>query len=289
MSRKASSRESNCVWDKPVKACIWRSSRMCRPIGGLPLWFFEDSLPHLLLRNNSTVETMVGPVQLERPYFYCRRCRVGCYPFDEALGVVAGCKQLDMQQAVVHLVTEVPYDTAQSLFGNLTGMTCGSERMHTVTNQVGEKLTVLDVAPSREEILRRIASVSAGRFRRPVLVLGIDGAYVPTRPDSAREPQEGRRHTRAKRAQWRGQWRDAKGLRFYLLDGERIVHVLSWHQVQSDEQLGAALKQIKEAGVIPEEQVRKPCHHALYSGGAFARLYHVNPSPVRNYAAKPKR
>ena len=114
-----------------------------------------------------TVETMVGPVQLERPYFYCRLCRVGYYPFDEALGVVAGCKQLDMQQAVVHLVTEVPYDTAQSLFCDLTGMACGSERMHTVTNQVGEKLTVLDVAPSREEILRRIASVSAGRFRRP--------------------------------------------------------------------------------------------------------------------------
>ena len=128
--------------------------------------------------------------------------------------------------------------------------------MHTVTNQVGEKLTVLDVAPSREEILRRIASVSAGRFRRPVLVLGIDGAYVPTRPDSARESQEGRRHTRAKRARWRGQWRDAKGLRFYLLDGERIVHVLSWHQVQNDEQLGEALKQIKEAGLIPEDQVR---------------------------------
>jgi Uncharacterised protein family (UPF0236) len=203
-----------------------------------------------------TVETMVGPVRLERPYFYCRLCRVGCYPFDEALGVVAGCKQLDLQQAVVHLVTEVPYDTAQSLFCDLTGMACGSERMHTVTNQVGEKLTVVDVAPSREEILRRIASVSAGRFRRPVLVLGIDGAYVPTRPDSAREPQEGRRHTRAKRARWRGQWRDAKGLRFYLLDGERIVHVLSWHQVQSDEQLGETLKQIKAAGLIPEDQVR---------------------------------
>ena len=119
-----------------------------------------------------TVETMVGPVQLERPYFYCRLCRVGCYPFDEALGLVAGCKQLDMHQAVVQLVTEVPYDTAQSLFRDFTGMSCGSERMHTVTNQVGEELTVLDGAPSREEILRRIASVSAGRFRRPVLVLG---------------------------------------------------------------------------------------------------------------------
>jgi hypothetical protein len=48
--------------------------------------------------------------------------------------------------------------------------------MHTVTTQAGEELTVLDVAPSREEILRRIAAVSAGRFRRPVLGLGIDGA-----------------------------------------------------------------------------------------------------------------
>ena len=95
--------------------------------------------------------------------------------------------------------------------------------MHTVANRVAEGLTVLDVAPSREESERRIASVSTGRFRRPVMVLGIDGAYVPTRPDSAREPQKGPRRTRAKRARWRGQWRDAKGLRFYLLDGERIV------------------------------------------------------------------
>ena len=28
-----------------------------------------------------TVETMVGPVQLERPYFYCRTCHCGVYPW----------------------------------------------------------------------------------------------------------------------------------------------------------------------------------------------------------------
>ncbi len=203
-----------------------------------------------------TVETMVGPVELERPYFYCRSCRVGLYPFDDALGVVAGCKQLDMQHAAAKLVTEVPYDTAQSLFDDLTGMHFGSERLHTVTNQVGAGLTVLDVAPSRQEIERRIASVSAGRFRRPVLVLGIDGAYVPTRPESARGRRPGQGRSRAKRALWHGQWRDAKGFRLYLLEGDRIVHLLSWHQVQNEEQLGEALKQVKEAGVIPEEQVR---------------------------------
>jgi hypothetical protein len=174
-----------------------------------------------------TVETMVGPVQLERPYFYCRACREGVYPLDDALGLVAGRTQLDMQQAAVQLVTEVPYDTAQVLFRDLTGVPFGSERMRTVTNQVAEHLTVVDVAPSRSESEQRIAEVAAGRFRRPVMVLGIDGAYVPTRPDSARIPGEGRRCQRARRARWRGQWRDAKGFRFYLLDGERIVHVLS--------------------------------------------------------------
>jgi len=123
-------------------------------------------------------------------------------------------------------------------------------------NQVAEGLTGLDVTPSREEIERRVAEVSAGRFRRPVLVLGIDGAYVPTRPEHARGRRPGQARQRARRALWQGQWRDAKGFRFYLLDGDRIGHLLSWHQVQNEAQLGEALKQIKDAGVIPEEKVR---------------------------------
>jgi len=203
-----------------------------------------------------TVETLVGSIQLERPYFYCPACHVGLYPLDEVLGVSPGRIQLDVQKAAAKVVTEVPYDEAQQLFGALTGLDLGSERMHTFTNQVAEGLTVLDVAPSRDEIARGIAEVAAGRFRRPVLVLGIDGAYVPTRPESARGRRPGQGRHRAKRALWRGQWRDAKGFRFYLMDGERIVHVLSWHQVQTEDQLGEALKQIKEAGVIPEDQVR---------------------------------
>jgi hypothetical protein len=202
-----------------------------------------------------TVETMVGAVQLTRSYFYCRTCRRGVYPLDEVLGLAPGRLQLDVRQAVATLVTEVPYAEAQTLFGTLTGVDVGSERMHTVTNHVAEGLTVLDVAPSRDEIERRITAVAVGH-RRPVVVLGIDGAFVPTRPDSAREQRPGRRGKRAKRALWRGLWRDAKGFRFYLLDGDHIVHRLSGHQVHNEAQLGAALKQGKGAGVIPEEQVR---------------------------------
>ena len=87
------------------------------------------------------------------------------------------------------------------------------------------------------------------------MVLAIDGAYVPTRPPEAKGPGKGRKRQRSRRARWRGEWKEAKGFRFYLVDKERIVHVLSWHQVQKDDQVGEALGQVKEAGLIPQEQV----------------------------------
>jgi hypothetical protein len=203
-----------------------------------------------------TVETMVGRVRLERPYFYCRVCKEGVYPLDEALGLTPGRTQLDVQKAAAKLVIETAYDEAQVLFHALTGVHLGSERMHTLTNRAAEGLGVLDVAPSREQIDERIAQVAAGKWRRPVVVVGIDGAFAPTRPESARGQRSGQRRQRARRPPWKGQWREVKGFRFYLVDGERIVHLLSWHQVQNETELGEALKQVKEAGLIPEDRVR---------------------------------
>jgi uncharacterized protein UPF0236 len=203
-----------------------------------------------------TVETLVGAVQVERPYFYCPSGCGGFYPLDEALGLRSGHLQLDVQQAAADLATELPYETASTLFGRLTGISVSSERMHTLTHQAAEGLTVLDVAPSRDKIDQLGAQVATGRFRRPVLVLGIDGAYVPSRPERARGRRPGQARQRARRARWRHEWREAKGFRFYLLDGDRIVHVLSWHQVQNEHDLGEALRQGKAAGLIPEETVR---------------------------------
>jgi hypothetical protein len=151
---------------------------------------------------------------------------------------------------------EMPYEEAQTLGSALTGGALGSERLHTFGPQAAEGLTVLAVVPSRADMARRLEAMATGRVRRPVVVLGIDGASVPTRPDSAREHQSGQRHSRARRASWHGQWRDAKGLRLYLIDDEHIVHLLSWHQVQNEAHLGEGLQRVKEAGLIPHEQGR---------------------------------
>ena len=203
-----------------------------------------------------TLQTLVGEVELDRPYFYCVPCGQGFAPLDAALEVAAGRKQFDLQQAAAKLTAEVPYETARELFRELTGVELSTARMHELTNAVAEGLGVLDVAPSREEVAAKIAQVAKGHRWRPVVVLAIDGADIPTRPETAKGHRPGRKQQRAQRARWHGQWREAKGLRFYLVDDDRIVHLLSWHQIQNDEELFAALRQVKEAGLIPEDQVR---------------------------------
>jgi hypothetical protein len=203
-----------------------------------------------------TAQTMIGDIEVPRPYFYCHHCHGGGYPLDEVLGLSAGRMQCDVQQAAVDLATALPDETAATLLGYLSGITVSSERMQTGTHRTAEGLSVVAVAPSRDEMAQRVAQGAAGRFRRPVLVLGIDGAYVPSRPESARERRPGQARQRARRAQGRHEWREAKGFRVSLLNGDRIVHVLSWHQVQTEEELGEALQQLKEAGVIPEDPVR---------------------------------
>ncbi len=203
-----------------------------------------------------TVETLVGAIRLRRPYFYCEHCRFGSAPLDAVLELAERRKQPDVQKAAVALTKEIPYETACELFEQLTGWPLSVHTAHEVTHAVATGLTVLEVAPTQGAIVAKIAAVAAGQTWRPILVLAIDGAEVPTRPETAKGRRPGRKQARAKRARWTGEWREAKGFRFYLLADDRIVQVLSWHQVQTDEEVAEALRQVQAAGLIPEEQVR---------------------------------
>jgi len=177
-------------------------------------------------------------------------------PLDEVWGLTAGRKQLDGQQAPATLVTEVPDDEAHTLWSDLRGVGMGRARRPTLTHQVAEGLTVLEVAPSRQEMAQRSASGAAGSRRRPVLVLGIEGASVPTRPDRARGRRPGQGRYRAKRGRGQGQWRDAKGVRFSLMDGNWSVPLISGPQGQHERERGEARQQVNKVGVIPEDQGR---------------------------------
>ena len=202
-----------------------------------------------------TVETLLGPVTLERPYFYCVACHHGFYPLDEALGLSGQTKQWDVQQAGVKLALEMPHERASKLLDELTDASMSDCTIHETLQQAGS-VEVLQVCPQAAEIQDRIAEAAAGRKWRPIVVLAVDGALVPSRPPQAKGTRSGRKKTRARRKRWQGEYREAKGFRFYLVDDERIVQLISWHQMGDEQAFGAALRQVKEAGLIPEDQVR---------------------------------
>ena len=147
-----------------------------------------------------TVETMVGEMTLERPYFYCGRCKRGFYPLDEVLELSEHRKQWDMQEAGARLAAEVPFEEAQKLFSQLTGLTLSDRTAHQVVGEVGQSLGVLEVSPTAEEIGQRIAEVAEGKRQPPIMVLAVDGAPVPTRPEGANGPGKGKKRQRARMA-----------------------------------------------------------------------------------------
>jgi len=192
------------------------------------------------------VESLGGRFDLYRPYFYCRTCGKGFYPLDKALGLASSPKQYDIQDLEAWLSSELPFKTAEEAYLRSTGDNLSSGHMHEITNNIAENLDILDVCPTKAEIEQRLEIISTDRFRRPVMMLAIDGAHAPIRPGpSLRKEKRGS-----------GTWREVKGIRLYLIDGIQIVHLISWHEVQTDKELAKALLKMKNAGLIPEENAR---------------------------------
>lgn len=192
------------------------------------------------------IETRIGKIALERPYFYCTDCGKGFYPLDEALSLSAGVKQYDVQNLEAWLGSELPFQTASEAYARCTGQGASSQSVHSATNRIGQDLEILQVCPGKDEIEARIKEVRGERFRRPVMMLAIDGGHTPTRPEpSARKGKRGK-----------GEWKEAKGFRLYLIDEQRIEHLICWHRVGTDQDLARDLQAAKSAGLIPQEKAR---------------------------------
>jgi hypothetical protein len=194
------------------------------------------------------IQTLCGEFELKRPYFYCRSCRFGYYPLDEALGLAESSKQYDVQDVEAWLSSETPFETARETYERVTGLKASESHMHDVTNAIGREAGILEVCPSKEEIYKKIEEVSKDKFRRPIMMLAIDGAHGPMRPEPSPHPRKGKRG--------KGEWKEIKGFRLYLLNGQDIIHLISWHQVCDDQELAQDLLKIKECGLIPEDKIR---------------------------------
>jgi hypothetical protein len=166
---------------------------------------------HVRAKHKRRVESLIGGFDLERPYFYCTACQHGLYPLDEAIGLAASAKQYDIQALEGWLGSEMPFETACEAYTRCTGNTLSTHHLHDCANLIGESIGVLDVCPDKAEVDARIAGLAAGKHRRPVMMIGIDGAHAPTRAEPS--PRKARRG--------KGEYKEVKGFRTYLIEGKK--------------------------------------------------------------------
>lgn len=191
-----------------------------------------------------TLDTQHGRIALQRPYFYCKRCHRGSYPFDVKLGIAPTYKQYDLQRPAARLFAELPFERASQLFKELTGNDMSDHTMHEVGEELGQASDWVRVLPSRKNVEELIEKNTSCAGWRPIVVVSADGAHLPTRPEAAsRDEKRGP-----------GEWREAKGFRIYLAGQERITQIMSWHEIADEKVFGEALQ--FAATLIPQEKVR---------------------------------
>ena len=109
------------------------------------------------------------------------------------LGLSESSKQYDVQDVEAWLSSETAYETASETYERITGITLSEHHMHGVTNAIGEGVGILDTCPSQEDIHKKIDEISENKFRRPIMMLALDGAHGPMRPEPIPHPRKGKR------------------------------------------------------------------------------------------------
>lgn len=108
--------------------------------------------------NNKNYNTLQGSGSVDRPYYYCRDCKIGFHPVDEAMELTRSVHQLDIDEKVLKLSTEMPYKLAAELVSEMCGipLPISNHHSHDTLTDISEIADIETVIPSREEIAQRI-------------------------------------------------------------------------------------------------------------------------------------
>jgi len=198
---------------------------------------------HFNKTTNINITTTFGNISFKSPYYSCSKCSISFNPYAKVLGLRDGKYQYDFQKVVSKISSSIPFAETAEILNDIYGTNISTDAVHQMTSEFGEHVSIEEVVPTAKVVQDIIDEISFGKSRRPVLVVTADGAMAPIRTEKGL-PQC---------------WKENKGVRFYLLDGKQIVHLLSWHQIYTKKDFIKSLQTIKDLGLFSEESVRVCC------------------------------
>ena len=130
-------------------------------------------------RRPKTFSTLLGPVTLQRAYYYCDACRRGVCPRDQALGLHGTSLSPAVTRLVGLTAAEVSFTKASQLLTALAGVEVETRHVERCAEALGR-----EVADDEHSVTEQTPPAPAS-----TVYLGLDGTGVPVRPTEV----EGRR------------------------------------------------------------------------------------------------
>jgi hypothetical protein len=132
---------------------------------------------HYLELRTKPILTALGPIEIERPYYLCRRCHRGQFPADQQLDI----RDTEWSPAVRRMMAlvghEIPFNRGRAQLKLLAELTVTTKAVERTAEAIGRDI----LAWEQQEIRRakQLALPVIAGPRIPVLYIQIDGTGVP--------------------------------------------------------------------------------------------------------------
>jgi hypothetical protein len=124
-------------------------------------------------RRRKTFESVLGPLTLERAYYYCAACETGFTPRDAALGLQGGSLSPGVLRMVGRVGAMVSFEEGHELLRELAGVDVATTHVERAAEDLGR-----EIAEDEQHV---VESPVATEPLAPTLYLGMDGTGVPMR------------------------------------------------------------------------------------------------------------
>lgn len=161
-------------------------------------------------RREKTFQSVLGPLTLQRAYYYCASCEAGFCPRDRRLGLQDSSLSPGVLRMVGCVGSMVSFEEGHELLRELAGVEVSAKHVERGAEALGREIA--------EEERCRVEPPAANEPVAPTLYLGMDGTGVPVRKqelvDRAGKQPDGSAKTREVKlvTVWSAEKRDAQGV-----------------------------------------------------------------------------
>ncbi len=146
-----------------------------------------------------TIDTVLGPIRVDRAYYHCAPCGRGVLPKDDELGLTGGSLSPGLRAMVARTGAAAPFAKASTLLSELAGITLTTKRVERSAEADGQQLaTRIDAEAAA--ILNGGLVPLAATTSVATLYIAVDGTGVPMvaaeTKGRAGKAADGRAHTR---------------------------------------------------------------------------------------------